>query len=73
MKHCESKEALCPFYRCEDRRNVHKVYCEGLDKGMFTHMVFANSELAEKYKQKYCYDNYNGCRYCRMLFAKYNE
>lgn len=73
MKHCESKEALCPFYRCEDRRNIHKVYCEGLEKGMSTYMVFHSAEIADKYKNDHCYSHYEECRYCKMLYAKYEE
>lgn len=71
MKHCESKEAVCPFYRCEDRRYVHKVHCEGIEKGMFTQQVFSCAEKAEDYKNRFCYSRYKDCLYCKMLMTKY--
>lgn len=67
-KHYISKEACCPFYRCED---AQAIYCEGVEPGTTLRLTFAGSAI--EYKHIYCRDihNYADCRIARMLAGKW--
>ena len=66
MKHFVSFEALCPFYKEEDR-NV--IYCEGLTKKSRIHNAFSTD--ARPFKKKYCCGGWKSCPIAIMLWAKY--
>lgn len=67
-KHYISKEACCPFYRCED---AQAIYCEGVEPGTALRLTFAGSAI--EYKHIYCRDihNYTKCRIAGMLAGKW--
>lgn len=67
-KHYISKEAACPYYRCED---AQAIYCEGVEQGTALRLTFAKS--AGDYKQAYCrsIQGYPRCRIARMLADKW--
>lgn len=66
-RHFVSYEALCPFYRAEDK-NI--IYCEGVEETSSIHNAFPGS--AAKYKRRYCCDDWKSCRIANMLWSKYD-
>lgn len=70
MKHYESSEAKCPFYRGEEER---RIYCEGAEEGVYTQVTFEKYSKAKEFKRDYCRAKFTSCPYCRMLFSKYEK
>lgn len=65
-----SNEVQCPFYVSEDD---YRIRCEGLSKGMHTHMVFPTPQSKIAYKKRYCDTKYKDCLLCKTLYRKYES
>ena len=73
MKHRESAEALCPFYRKEDTGKAFRVYCEGVDGTSSINLNFSTSKAFRAYKEAYCNSDYGDCPVYDMLISKYKD
>lgn len=65
-RHFVSYEALCPFYKAEDK---NMIYCEGVAENSSIHNAFSGS--AARYKREYCCKNWESCLIAGMLGSKY--
>lgn len=71
MKHYVCTEAICPYYRMEERQ---KLYCEGVEEGMTLHVAFGSPKMQERYKAGRCCSwAWADCRIARMLNQKWEE
>ena len=67
-RHYESSEAICPFYKAEDR-NI--IYCEGVQANSSIHNAFPGT--AAPWKDEYCCSStgWQRCMIAKMLWQKY--
>lgn len=65
-RYVTSADAICPFYRAEEKRAIH---CEGVEQNSAIHNAFAGS--AEGYKARYCCTAWEECLIAKMLWSKY--
>lgn len=70
MRYNESAEAICPFYRKEDR---YKVFCEGVDGTSSINLNFPTSKAFREYTEEHCDRNYRKCLVYNMLYSKYKD
>ena len=63
-KHMVHKDAICPFYRHEDKQVI---YCDGIVPDSVIHLAFANNTDAKAYKVKYCRNCYRKCPISQLL------
>lgn len=69
-KRYESKEALCPFYNCEDPQ---RIMCEGIEDGMGLHLTFATPMGKRNYASRFCAKDFEACKFNRILEEKYSN
>lgn len=69
-KRYESKEALCPFYNCEDPQ---RIMCEGIEDGTGLHLTFATPMGKRNYALRFCAKDFEACKINRMLEEKYSN
>ena len=67
-RHYQSPEAMCPFYRMEERNAIH---CEGISPD--ASMTLQWEKPADQYRQRFCYGDWTCCKVARMLWAKYDD
>jgi hypothetical protein len=67
-KRFESKNALCPFYCCEDPQ---RIMCEGVEDKTGLHVTFPTPLGKKDYTAKYCANRFESCRIYKMLEGKY--
>lgn len=61
-RHYESTQAVCPFYRGEDKTTI---YCEGIEPGVTIALAFGKD--AKDYKQVFCRCDWEQCKVAKML------
>lgn len=69
-KRYESKEALCPFYNCEDPQ---RIMCEGAWDGTGLHITFPTPLGKKDHVARFCAKDFAACRVNRMLEEKYSN
>lgn len=69
-KRYESKDALCPFYNCEDPQ---RIMCEGVEDELGTHITFPTPMRKRDYVARFCANDFASCRVSRMLEEKYSN
>lgn len=69
-KRYESKEALCPFYNCEDPQ---RIMCEGIEDGTGLHLTFATPMGKRNYASRFCAKDFGSCLINKMLEEKYSN
>lgn len=67
-RHYQSPEAMCPFYRMEERTAIH---CEGVSPGATLTLQWKSS--ADQYRQQYCYGDWTRCKIARALWEGYDD
>jgi hypothetical protein len=69
-KRYESKEALCPFYNCEDPQ---RIMCEGIVARSGLHLAFATPLDKRNYASMFCAKDFEVCLINKMLEGKYSN
>ena len=67
-RHYESTQALCPFYKGEERTTI---YCEGVAPG--TTIMLAFGRDAKDYKRVFCRQDWHQCKVAKMLTEEEKE
>lgn len=65
-----SANAVCPFYRHEERTRVH---CEGICGSTSIHVVFTDPKLKHEHKKLFCCNGYINCPLYKLINNPYKE
>lgn len=65
-----SVNAICPFYRSEEKQ---KVYCEGVKRESSIHLAFGDAKDLKTYMDKHCRGGYETCIIAQALLRKYED
>lgn len=69
-KGMESIYVRCPYYRCEERKNL-QLKCEGLLDGTDLYQRFEDREKMGRHRKAYCMKDYRHCPLAEALDRKY--
>lgn len=61
-------DVICPYYKCEDGK---KIYCEGVEDGATTHIVFPDKARLREFRASHCERFKNKCPLYKGLNEKW--
>ena len=66
-KYTISQNARCPHYRSEQRDDPYKIRCDGPAIGSWIHMVFADRNALNDWRDTKCKGCWKDCPIAKML------
>ena len=68
-----SKNARCPYYRSEDKKQSYRIRCSGIADGSWIHLVFADRSLMLNWRDKHCKCGWEHCPIAKMIDGEQHE